>query len=88
MRLTMLLDMAADAFGDRVVVGRRDDGITAEEMRLRSISGAAAIQAAGADAVLYLAVNGPAFPVAMFAAARFRFRVKEQVRGPADRGLD
>lgn len=26
--------------------------------------------------------------VAMFAAARFRFRVKEQVRGPADRGLD
>jgi len=26
--------------------------------------------------------------VALFAAARFRFRAKEQVRGPADRGLD
>jgi len=26
--------------------------------------------------------------VALFAAARFRFRVKEQVRGPADSGLD
>jgi acyl-CoA synthetase (AMP-forming)/AMP-acid ligase II len=70
MRLTMLLDMAAEAFGDRVVVGRRADGITAEQMRSMSISGAAVIHAAGADAVLYLATNGPAFPVAMFAAAR------------------
>ena len=30
MNLGMLLDMAADGFGDRVVVGRRDGGLTAE----------------------------------------------------------
>ncbi|GAB2857188.1 class I adenylate-forming enzyme family protein [Nocardioides pacificus] len=70
MRLTMLLDMAADGFGDRVVVGRRADGITALQMQARASAGAALIRAAGADAVLYLAMNGPAFPVAMFAAAR------------------
>jgi acyl-CoA synthetase (AMP-forming)/AMP-acid ligase II len=69
MRLTMLLDMAVDGFGDRVLVGRRTDGFTAKELRDRARAGATAIRAADADAVLYLAVNGPAFPVAMFAAA-------------------
>ncbi|WFS11090.1 class I adenylate-forming enzyme family protein [Rhodococcus aetherivorans] len=70
MNLTMLLDMAVDGFGDRVVVGRRDGGLTARRLREMSIAGAAAIRESGADAVVYLAVNGPAFPVAMFAAAR------------------
>jgi acyl-CoA synthetase (AMP-forming)/AMP-acid ligase II len=69
MNLTMLLDMAAEGFGDRVVVGRRADGFTAARLRELALGGAAAVRAAGADAVLYLAVNGPAFPVALFAAA-------------------
>ncbi|WP_109526671.1 MULTISPECIES: class I adenylate-forming enzyme family protein [Nocardia] len=70
MNLTMLLDMAIDGFGDRVVIGRRDGGITAARLGEMSQAGAAAIREAGADAVVYLAVNGPAFPVAMFSAAR------------------
>lgn len=70
MRLTMLLDMAADGFGDRVVVGRRDDGITAAQMQARAAAGAALVRESGADAIVYMAMNGPAFPVAMFAAAR------------------
>lgn len=70
MNLTMLLDMAVDGFGDRIVVGSRDGGITAERLQELSIAGASAIREAGADAVVYLAVNGPAFPVAMFSAAR------------------
>jgi len=70
MNLTMLLDMAVDGFGDRVVIGRRDGGITAAQLNDMSLAGAAAIRESGADAVVYLAVNGPAFPVAMFAAAR------------------
>ncbi|GCE42519.1 O-succinylbenzoic acid--CoA ligase [Rhodococcus wratislaviensis] len=70
MNLTMLLDMAVDGFGDRVVIGRREGGITAAQLNDMSIAGAAAIRESGADAVVYLAVNGPAFPVAMFAAAR------------------
>lgn len=69
MNVTMLLDMAVEGFGDRVVVGRREDGLTAAGLRDRAAAGAAAIRAAGADAVIYLDVNGPAFPVALFAAA-------------------
>ena len=70
MRLTLLLDMAADGFGDRVLVGRRSAGITAAELARRSHSGAALLRERAADALVYLDVNGPAFPVALFAAAR------------------
>ena len=70
MNLGMLLDMAADGFGDRVVVGRRDEGLTAGRLRAMAAAGADAVTAAGADAIVYLAVNGPAFPLALFAAAR------------------
>jgi acyl-CoA synthetase (AMP-forming)/AMP-acid ligase II len=69
MNLTMLLDMAADGFGDRVVVGSRTGGLTAARLRELALGGARAVQDAGADAVVYLAVNGPAFQVALFAAA-------------------
>lgn len=69
MRLTMLLDMAAQGFGDRTVIGRRADGITASELDRRARAGAAYLRESGADALVYLAVNGPAFPLAMFAAA-------------------
>ncbi|WP_241383795.1 class I adenylate-forming enzyme family protein [Rhodococcus sp. CH91] len=70
MNLTMLLDMAADGLGDRILVGRRDDGISARRLQELSVAGAAAIRDAGADALVYRAVNGPAFPVALFSAAR------------------
>jgi len=69
MNLTMLLEMAMDGFGDRIVVGRRADGLTAAQLHRMAHAGAAAIKRADADAVVYLAVNGPAFPVAMFAAS-------------------
>jgi len=70
MNVTMLLDMAADGFGDRVVTGGRRDGVTASRLWELSIGGARLIKQAGADAVVYLAVNGPAFSAALFAAAR------------------
>ena len=70
MRLTLLLDMAGDGFGDRVLIGRRSGGISAAELARRSHSGAARLRASAADALVYLDVNGPAFPVALFAAAR------------------
>ncbi|RNL61087.1 long-chain fatty acid--CoA ligase [Nocardioides marmoriginsengisoli] len=69
MRLTMLLDMVADTAGDRIVVGSRAGGITAAGLRDRARAGAAVLRASGADALVYLGVNGPAFPVALFAAA-------------------
>ena len=70
MNLCMLLDMAADGFGSRIVIGPKATGFTAEQLRALSIGGAEKIRSAGADSVIYLDVNGPAFPVAMFAAAR------------------
>src|SRR6195952_284764 len=69
MNLTMLLDMAADGCGDRVVVGSRDGGLTAARLRELAAGGARAVQEWAADAIVYLAVNGPAFQVALFAAA-------------------
>lgn len=70
MNVATLLDMAADGFGDRVVVGRREDGMTVGRLRRLAIGGAAVVRECGAEAIVYLAVNGPAFPVALFAAAR------------------
>src|ERR1700685_898204 len=62
--------MAADGFGDRVLAGRRSGGITAAELVRRSHYGAPLVRERAADALVYLDVNGPAFPVALFAAAR------------------
>ena len=70
MRLTLLLDMAADGFGHRVLAGRKSGGLTAAQLARRSHSGAGLVRERGAEAVVYLDVNGPAFPVALFAAAR------------------
>ncbi|MGI5460188.1 class I adenylate-forming enzyme family protein [Streptomyces sp. CA-249302] len=70
MNIGMLLDMAAEGFGDRIVIGRRDAGLTAGRLRELAVGGAHLARAAEADAILYLAVNGPALPVALFAAAR------------------
>jgi len=69
MNLTMVLEMAAEGFGDRAVVGRRADALTAARLRDLAAGGAAKVREAGADAIVYLAVNGPAFPVALFAAS-------------------
>jgi acyl-CoA synthetase (AMP-forming)/AMP-acid ligase II len=70
MNITLLLDMAADGFGDRVIAGLREDGLTASRLRSASARAAAELRAAGVSALVYLAVNGPALPVALFAAAR------------------
>jgi acyl-CoA synthetase (AMP-forming)/AMP-acid ligase II len=69
MHLSLLLDMAADGFGDRVVLGPRADGLTPLQLQGLARGGARLIAGEDADAIIYLAVNGPAFPAALFAAA-------------------
>jgi len=69
-RLTLLLDMAVDGFGHRVLAGRKSGGMTTAQLAARSHSGAGLVREHGADAIVFLDVNGPAFPVALFAAAR------------------
>ncbi|WP_329551224.1 ANL family adenylate-forming protein [Streptomyces sp. NBC_00696] len=70
MNVSMILDMAADGFGDRVVIGPARDGLTPVRLRELAAGGARLVRAAHADAIVYLATNGPAFAVAQFAAAR------------------
>src|SRR3546814_15235108 len=72
MNLTMLLDMACDGFGDRVIVGEREGGLTAAQLRGRAVRGADLVAGSVADSIVYLAVDGPALPVAMVAEAYAR----------------
>jgi acyl-CoA synthetase (AMP-forming)/AMP-acid ligase II len=67
--VTMLLEMAVDGFGDRVVTGRRANGLTPARLQALARGGARMVRDARADAIVHLAVNGPVFPAALFAAA-------------------
>ena len=69
MNITLLLEMAAGADGDRLAVGREEDGLTAG--RLFDLAGraAAVIRSTGAERVVYAAESSPALPVALFGAA-------------------
>jgi acyl-CoA synthetase (AMP-forming)/AMP-acid ligase II len=69
MNLATVLDMAVAGLPDRVLIGDRDTGLTAAALRSRALAGAARLQATGARRLVYLGANGPAFPVALFAAA-------------------
>jgi acyl-CoA synthetase (AMP-forming)/AMP-acid ligase II len=67
--LTLLLAMAASGDPDRVVLGSRQGGMTAERLQQRSRIAAGLLRAAGAQYLVYVASSGPAFPVALFGAA-------------------
>ncbi len=69
MNLAIILDMIADGLPDRVLVGDRDGGLVGAGIRERAAAGAAYVAETGASRLLFLAPNGPAFPVALFAAA-------------------
>jgi acyl-CoA synthetase (AMP-forming)/AMP-acid ligase II len=67
--LAMLLDLAADAMGDRVGVGSRDGGLTYAEMRRRAVGAAAEVAATSNGALAFADAQCLAVPVALFAAA-------------------
>jgi acyl-CoA synthetase (AMP-forming)/AMP-acid ligase II len=67
--LGLLLDMAADGYGDRPVLGHGPARLTASDLRGLAAAGAQQVADAGADAIVYVAENGPALSVALFAAA-------------------
>lgn len=69
MNLTMLLDMAAETFGDRTAVVCGEVSLSYAELRARALAAADKIKAIGVGYVAYLDVNSPAAPVALFAAA-------------------
>ncbi len=69
MNLFTLLEMAADAMGDRIAVSHGDSDMSYAELLAAARRAAAQVRAAGATRLAYLAVNGPAAPVALFGAA-------------------
>ncbi len=68
MHTALLLDMAADAAPDRLALGRRAEGLSFRETRRRAHHGAAWLEQLGGTNVAFLGLNGPALPVALFAA--------------------
>ena len=69
MNIATILDMAAEAFGDRVAVACGDSRYTYAELREAAYRAAAAIKASNAQYVALLDVTSPAAPIAIFAAA-------------------
>jgi acyl-CoA synthetase (AMP-forming)/AMP-acid ligase II len=67
--LLTLLDMAASGMPDRAALGRRATGTTYSALLGKARSGAAVLRERNAEELVYLGSNGPAFPVALFAAA-------------------
>jgi len=68
MHTALLLDMIADAAPDRLALGRRSDGLTFAETRRRAHHGAAWLEQLGGQNVAFVGLNGPALPIAIFAA--------------------
>lgn len=68
MHTALLLDMMADAAGDRLALGRRAEGLTFAEARRRAHHGAAFLEQLGGTNVAFVGLNGPALPIALFAA--------------------
>jgi long-chain acyl-CoA synthetase len=69
MNICTILDMAAEAFGDRIGVVSGGERLTYAQLREKAWRAAARFRASGAKYVAFLDVNGPAAPVAIFGAA-------------------
>jgi acyl-CoA synthetase (AMP-forming)/AMP-acid ligase II len=69
MNIATILDMAAEAFPDRVAIVSGECQLTCSELREAAWRAAAAVQASKAAYLAVIDVNSPAVPVAIFAAA-------------------
>jgi acyl-CoA synthetase (AMP-forming)/AMP-acid ligase II len=66
----MLLEMVASGFEDRVLLGERASGVTGARLRELALRGAGVVRETGASVVVFIASNGAAYPISLFAAAR------------------
>ncbi len=70
MHLTALLEIAADAMGDRVAVGpKASDAVTYAALQAKAEAAARVVVAHGAERLVAVDVNSDAVPVGLFAAA-------------------
>jgi fatty-acyl-CoA synthase len=69
MNLVMLLEMAAEAAGDRIAVGSMHGGLTYSELLERARAVGTRAKRMGAERIVVVDVNSEAVPVALFGAA-------------------
>ncbi|GAF48900.1 class I adenylate-forming enzyme family protein [Rhodococcus wratislaviensis] len=69
MDLTAILTMVAAGMPDRVLIGSLDEGLTSVDLQRLAAVLSSQVEASDASEVTYLAGNGPAFAVSLFAAA-------------------
>jgi acyl-CoA synthetase (AMP-forming)/AMP-acid ligase II len=65
----LLLEMAAEGLGERIAVGPAASGLSFAGLLARARTAGAALAASPARTLVYVGLNSPAFPVALFAAA-------------------
>ena len=68
MRTTLLLDLVADSLGERVAFGSNDAGIDFARLRNGARFAGKNFAETGASNVVFVGLNGPAMPLALFAA--------------------
>jgi acyl-CoA synthetase (AMP-forming)/AMP-acid ligase II len=69
MNVAMLLEMAADAMGDRVAIGGRSDGLSFENLRHAARAIADRVNDSGARHLAVIEPNGPIVPASLYGAA-------------------
>jgi len=68
MRTTLLLDLGADTCGERIAIGPHDAGVSFARLRNGARSAGAELGSKLATKVAFIGRNGPAMPLALFAA--------------------
>ena len=68
MHTALLLEMAADAFPERTALGALADGVSFGDLATHARGGAAWLESLGGEAVVFVGLNGPALPAAIFAS--------------------
>src|ERR1700742_4128771 len=69
MNLLTILSMVEAGHGERLVLGTQDAGLTGGELGARARRGGLLLNASDARTLVFIGENGPAFPLALFAAA-------------------
>jgi acyl-CoA synthetase (AMP-forming)/AMP-acid ligase II len=68
MHTALLLDMAADALGERIAFGGQADGVSFAELGARARGAAGWLSQRAGETIAFVGVNGPAMPIALFAS--------------------
>lgn len=69
MHTALLLEMAADAAPERTILGELSGGVSLTELQARAKAGAAWLGKQSGETVVFLGLNSPYLPVAVFASA-------------------